>query len=537
MIHESPRDRAPRTVAALLLAGALLGSAACGPAGGERRKRPAGSAVWVEPAAATLDSGSARTLRAGGVEEAFVPVADLAAGPGGWSIGRRPGALEEAVPPGTPVTLVVTVAWPPPVDGAAAPSDRSLRRELDGLRAGAEEAGLLPVGIHLSPGGRQAGSAPEPSLDPDPPTEPVADPERIDAFGELLGRWRRALPGDLLLSFGLPRSWLEVEGWAGLARRADFLVPWLYGEAPAGADRRESWDPARLEADLARLAAAETDLLTGLRVVGAVRRLDSAGGLAGVTTEAELGALARNRALRPEVGDAFSGVGRLVHTFQAQRRTAVGPWTLAPGERLRVVRTAPSILHEVRAAVERAAGERSLGVLFHRLPAPGERLTPGPGALIAALGEERPTPRIAAKVAVRSGGGPRTVLAAELENRSPFGTDLGFAEGNYLSVRVDGGTVGRVEPGEFDRYSLWREGREVRAGLGWREPDEVRLQTPLVAAGARVGGARVEIVARRSQPAVEWTGRFYLPDGRELELAPGRLELGAGGGAADGDAR
>lgn len=542
-----PRSIGLRRAGAVLAA--LLLASACGGTDGARRERPPGAAIWVDPAVAALDSGTARTLRAGGVEEVFLVAADLDGGGGEPRLAHRRGALRDGVPTATSVTLVVNVPWPLPAAWEAVGVGESLGRAAEALRSAADAAGLLPVGIHLhltaaetSPGtGSEPGSAANGGTAAPAAPLPIA----TDALAELLEGLRRTLPPDLLLSAGLPHPWLAADGWGAVARRVDFLVPWLYGAPPGGGAGPEAWDPERVVADARRLAEAGTELLVGLRVVGGVERLDRSGGVSEVTTRAELAPIARDRALRPATAndDSLAGVGRLVYTFQAQRRTRVAGWTLAPGERVRVVRTAPSILHDLRRRLSDATGERLGGVLFHRLPASAEGLTPAPASLSASLASETPTPRLDGTVVVESKNSRTAILGAALENLSPFGTDLGFSEGNYLAIRTDGAIIGRVEPGEFSRYSLWREGREVQPGLGWREPDEVRLHTPVVTGGARIGGARVELVAERgrraSEPTVELTGRFYLADGRELELAPQRGKLdqmgrseGPGAGAA-----
>jgi hypothetical protein len=126
---------------------------------------------------------------------------------------------------------------------------------------------------------------------------------------------------------------------------------------------------------------------------------------------------------------------------------------------------------------------------------------------------------------IRSFRGQTAVLGVSLENRSSLSTDLALGDGNYLSVQTDGAVVESVEPGGFARYSLWREGQEVRPGIGWREPDQVRLYTPVVTGDARVEEARVELRLRREDAAAFLGGRFYLTDGRELEIERAGGEL------------
>ena len=145
------------------LAPLLLGLAvaACAPGDDGRLGRPTGPAVWVEPAAAALRGGEARTLSAAGMEEVFLDAATLDRWGSAAALAPVEGAFD-AVPPGTPVTLVVRT----PPDGPGAPSEpkaagRALAAELQSLAAAAEEAGLYPLGVHLEPGDA-AGGAPPP---------------------------------------------------------------------------------------------------------------------------------------------------------------------------------------------------------------------------------------------------------------------------------------------------------------------------------------------------------------------------------------
>ncbi len=496
-----------RACAALLFATLL---ASCGAGDGTDRRRPAGSALWTDPRVAAVSSEAARTLRAAGIDELFVAAAGLEAAGGELDLEPWPDELTGAAPPRTPVTLAVVGTWPPPVEIEPGRAASALAPALTALRRTAEDADLLPVGIHLhwTPG--PAGSS---------AVRPGGAAVLLDRLAELVRSLRGVLADDLFLSVSLDRSWLEAPGVETLARRADFVVPFLYGQPPGAPDSPDAWDPEKTLEDLARVEALGTDYLLGLRTVGSASRLDASGEVVEATTRVSLSGVAENRDLRRSIGDAFGGVGRLAYVFQAQRRTRVDGWRMAPGEAIRIVRTSPGILFGLRARCVEAASERMLGVLFHRLPAPREEgLTPAAEAVAAVLGESPPAPDLRPRVVISSRGRDTTVLEVGLENRSSLSTDLALGDGNYLSVRTEGAIVGEVDPGQFARYSLWREGREVRPGIGWREPDEVRLYTPMVGGGERIGGARVELRLRSGESAAFLSGRFYLTDGRELEV-------------------
>ncbi|HEX6200222.1 MAG TPA: hypothetical protein VF150_08165, partial [Thermoanaerobaculia bacterium] len=491
------KGRRPAAAALVVLAGlGALAAAGCGGRQEARRERAAGSAVWVDPRAAALDPAGRRVLAEAGIDEVFLEAASL-----GWdgaepAVEEVPGAFDGAAPAGTPVTLAVRQGAPAPEELDPEPAGRRLAEAFRGLRLRAEAAGLLPVGYHLELG---AGAPPE-----------------------LVGSLRAAAGPELHVSAGLPRAALrDAAGLAWsreVARASDFVVAVLYGRPPDAPDDPAAWDPERVVADLAALESLERDYLVGLMVVGGLHRLSPAGETREATTRAELKALAREPALRLSIADPFAGVGRVVHTFQAQRAVRAAVWDLAPGESVRVIRTAPSLVQGLLERLRTADAPHRLGQLYYRVAAPEEALSLGPAELAAATGTSPPVPEIVPRLVVESVSSGSVLFEVELHNRSGQSTDLATTDGNFLQVRAEEGFFARVEPGEFFRYSLWRDGREARPGLGWREPDEVRLYTPMVRGGERIGGAVLELRSRGPRPRVAVGGRFFLPDGRELEL-------------------
>lgn len=494
----------------------LLLLVGCGPRGGDRPDRPAGSAIWVDPREASLSADAGRALRASGCDEVFLSVGALSTAGGTVALDRWDVDLRSAVPERTPATLAIVGAWPPETDVSPGRAAEALLPALTALRTDAEAAGLWPVGIHLHLAPRTGFGG-----------------ESLESLAELTGELRDALAGDLFLSVSIHRDWLDRPELEPLLRSADFVVPFLYGDSPGAPDRQEAWDPERVAEDVTRVEALGVDYLIGTRILGSASHRAAGGEVLDVTTRVSLGALASNQDLRRSIGDAFGGVGRLVYVFQAQRRTRAAGWQLAPGDAIRVVGTAPALLHGLRSRLAEGASEHQLGLLFDRAPGPEERFTPAPTALAAVLGPDAPTPDLQGELVVDSTGQRTVILGIALENLSTLSTDLALGEGNYVSLTTQDAFVERVEPGDFARYSLWRGGREVRPGLGWREPDEVRLYTPMVAGGARVGGARVELGLRGEDAAAFLAGRFYLPDGQELDLEPtgGELSRIAGPGA------
>jgi hypothetical protein len=496
-VNENRDGRRRLRLAAVALLAPALVAGGCGRSEETRSARRDGSAVWVDPRAVALDAEGWRTLAAAGVEELFLEAGTLT-----WE-GSRPGIAEagaawvRAVPPGAPVTLVVRGSGPGREVSSSAQlevSGRELARALRAVRLRAEAEGVLPIGYHL-----------------DLAEEPAA---------ELLRGLRAEAGPGLLVSASLARERLRAGRGRGLAATADFVVCFLYGQLPGVADDPEAWNPARARDDITALEALGAPYLVGVVVLGSAQRLSPSGELRESTTLAGLKDLAVEPALLLSIGDPLSGgVGRAVHSFQAQRPVRAAGWELAPGETVRVVRTAPSLVQGLLGELDRAPGTRRLGQLFYRVAAHDEKLSLGAEELAAALGAPPVAPELRPKLVVAAVRNDTFELRFELANRSRQSTDLAATDGNFVRIRAEGGHFDRVDPGEFSRYTLWRGGREVRPGLpGWREPDEVRLYTPMVRGGERIGGAVLDLRRRVAQPAVFVSGRFFLPDGRELEL-------------------
>ncbi len=407
------RSPPARSALALLLLAAGL-AAACGGPGRGRPSRPAGSAVWVAPEAARLEPADARTLAAAGVEEIFLETGRVS-----WAGGtpRIEAASDvfRAVPPGSPVTLVLRGPGPAAkgVDPGAASA--ALAADLRRLFAAAEAARLLPLGVHLD-------------LEP-PPGGGLA------AYARLLAALRPAVGRESRVSATLHRQWLRAPEAPDLARAVDFLAAEIYGQEPGAADLPEAWDPETVVSDVHRLEALGRDFLVEAVVLGSATHLSAAAEPRETTTRARLKPLVTDPGLRLAIGDPFAGVGRVVHTFQAQRASRAGGWRLAPGEAVRVVQTAPGVVHQIVERIRDAAASHYLGLLFYRLAAPEEALSLAAGELAAVLGDSPPSPALAGRLVVKSRQSDRVILGFELRprtnrvptSRGPTGTSCGCA--------------------------------------------------------------------------------------------------------------
>jgi hypothetical protein len=499
------------TAAPLALLGllGLLGMAGCGGDSEDRPSRPRSAAVWVAPGEATLDGEGARLLAAAGAEEVFLEAAEVEPEAGGLALRPAAGVFRGAVPRGTPVTLVARGSFGGTVPiGDPEAAGAALAEDLRSLALDAEEAGLLPVGVHLEPGFGE----------PPPPAE-------------LVRAVRTGLGSELLLSISIPRRVLDAgatsddafESAAESARASEFVVVDLYGHPARAADDPAARDPAVLQSDLAKLGELGADFVAGLHVVGNAWHLDSAGErVEGEgTSRADLKALALDPALQLEI-DPFASNGRLLYAFQAQApaRVAIAgsTWRLAAGESIRVSRSAPPVARWILDVLEESGLDGYTGPLFRRIGAIDERLAFQPADIAAALGAETGGPEIGWRIVVESRYSDSVVLQVELENRGTQSTELVTTEGNYLEVRAQNGHFTAVEPGDFTRYTLWRGGQEARPGIGWREPDGVRLSTPMVDGGERVGGARLTLRTTGGAPRLSVAGRFVSTGGEILEL-------------------
>ncbi len=464
-----------------LLALALTLSAACGGAGRDRPRRPTGSAIWVAPEAARLAPEDSRTLAAAGIEEAF-----LEAGRVRWEgpMPRvEPPAPETfgALPPGSPVTLVLR-GDAPPADGAEPEAAAArLAESFRQLSAQAEAARLLPLGLHLD-------------------LAATAGPG-LAAYARLLSELRPALGRRTRVSASLHRAWLGAPEARDLARAVDFLTAEVYGQEPGAADLPEAWDPEAVVAAVHRLEGFDRDYLVEAVALGSASHLSATAEARETTTRARLKPLATDPALRLSTGDAFAGVGRVVHTFQAQRVAQEVGWQLAPGEAIRVVQTAPGVLHEVVERVREAASSHYLGVLFYRLAAPDEALSLAPSELAAVLGEAPPAPDLSGHLVVKSRQSDRVILGFELEELEP--------------------TEHRHRGDRRELPATARGGRVFR-------PRRARRVLPLLPLARRSGSAGRSRVARAGR------GPALHPDGRRWR---GRQGRGGGAQAAEREPR
>lgn len=476
-------------VALALLAGCL---------GAERPIKPPGSALWLAEASGELAPGTQIRLGELGMREIFLQAAEL-----GWN--PEPRLTRRSwprVPRRTPTTLVVEGDWRPGESRADQVAER-LAVAIKSLRIDAEQAGMLPVGVHFR----------------------VAPRDQGEHFARALGELRRALGSQLYVSAEIDRAWLGTPLAASVAAEVDFVVCFLYGQRPEEAEDPRAWDLAEVEANHRRLAELERPYLIGAVVLGTATWRSRDGTAKGTSTELSLGRLLAARGLELQPGFSLQGIDRQVWEFAAKAPAQVGGWRLAAGERIRVVRTATAYVEEFRRRLGAWESAHRLGEIYYRLPSADERLSLSAENLIDVLSPSAAQPALELALDVLERSERRWTVRLTLRNPSSENTEVAFLESNFVELRTTGAILGEVEPGQFQRVEvLFGEERNTMRAM--RQADRVRLYLPLLEGGQEAASGPIELrLAGRTAPALTTRAVFLLPDGRRLELPPQSWEI------------
>ncbi len=466
----------------------LLAALGCGPGAGPPKGRF--TAVWVARASAPLTARELESLGAAGVNELFFEVATLDAS-------SDPPALREAfarpLPRAFPATLVVTGTWNRPEARAGALAEAWAAR-LDALALAAERLGATPVGVHFELAGADGKLAP------------------------VLAALRRRLHGRYFVSAGLERDAVGGEAAAKIAGAVDFVTLFAYGQAPEEREDPARWDLERTAETLGAAARLKRPYAAGAWTLASARlrgREDAGGDPAqGVS----LAQLLRRPGLDPRPGTVLEALNRQVVEVVARRPQRLGAWDLAAGDSVRVVRAATPDLEAFLAALP-PAGEARIGVVLRALPAPADALSLGPDSVAEALLPGAAEPNLEVRVEELPASGERFRFRVVLSNRGAEPTDLASAGANRLELRLAGGVLGAVAPGDFAGWEQLWQGRESRTLRALREADTLRLSTPFVGAGERLASGPIEVRRRGGgAPTLRVGGTFLLASGRILNL-------------------
>lgn len=433
---------------AALLAAALLAASGCR-AGKDGRKAgrsvPRGNGVWLADAAAAGEAGFEDRLQRLGAAVLFLPAGDVT-----FEGGRL--TLDEAPPPARPITRVPVVLV---VRGGSPVLASEGKIEADAT-ASALAKSLAPALAASGPFGRVI------AVLLDLPFS-AATSER---GAELVGAFKRALPGDMLVAISMhasPSSEEERKALAPLAAEADAMAAFVFGP-----DGRA--DPVAIDA-LRRPWWA---------IYGVAARAHRASGEP--VPERYLEALSGDP--RVDFENDLSANDATVAAFHLTARQAVRleGLSLSPGER--VTFQVPALSELLFQLGANMAGRRFvLGrILLFEGASDAERVFPVAAFEDVLLGRTL-TPSF--EVSVRRDGN-RSVLV-EAANRGPHASMVSRMS-NWVEVNLAPGHAADVRLGGFDRYEVYdASGRPVTPGRATR----VRLYETLLAPGETISPARI----------------------------------------------
>lgn len=466
----------------LALVGLGLSLAACG-GGGSSARRDAGSVLWVDSRSGSVSEEALDELTARGVGEVFVQMAELA-----WEGTRLQwtSASRAVSVPHAPVTLVVGGTAPPPdLDAPAAAGElveRLAEAELEVQRRGG-----LPSGVHLHLA--------------------IPDEAALEPMTELTAALGTALGPDRPLSVTLPDTLLETPGARGLARVASALVVFLYGQDARGQESSVRWDLQAVEERLQVLESLGCDYLVGVVTLGRMTRRDRSGQPLESTTAGSVRRLLDQPGVEVALGSALQAVDGRVYDFEVRRGTSVGPWRLAPGERLRVRLLGAAPLRRFLELVAAPDWEHHLGQAYYRPPRSEEGMALPPAVLAGILAEEPPPARVEVqREADRRGN--RLTVRLTVTNAGTESTEIAHVGNNFVDLRAQRGRFLSAERGDFQRYD------QIDSGTGQRSirSDTVRLHAPYLAAGETLRSGDLVFRDTREEDLV-LGGTFLLPDG------------------------
>lgn len=465
---------------------------AAGCFGGARPEKPAGSALWVTRESGELDAAAQLRLSGLGLKEIYLEAAEL-----DWNGALRLRRIERpALPRRTPTTLVISGLWQPgdrPPDGLAT----MLLSELTALRTEAEQSGLTVTGFHFE----------------------VEPGDSAESLGKSLGRLRTLLGRSYFVSARLGRKALAGPDAQAIADGVDYVVSMIYGQRPGEAEDPTAWDLEAVEERFRQLEALKRPYFTGAITLGTASWRGRGGEARGFTTELALGELIQARNLELKPGFSLQGIDRQVWEFEARGPARAGPWSLAPGESIRVVRTATPFLEEFRRRLGAWESPHRRGEVFFRLRRETERLSLSVDNLVAVLAPDAAAPALEVAVDKVATSGSRWQVRLRLANRSSESTDLAFFDSNFVELRVAGATIGAVAAGEFQRFELLVDG-EKGTMRAFREANTVRLHLPLLDEHREVASGTIELKLAQRTPALTISASFLLPDGQALTIEP-----------------
>jgi hypothetical protein len=488
------------------IAGALLATlgltlATAGCFGGKRAPKSPGVALWVSPRSAPLDAAQTSRLAEVGVTESFVESAKLE-----WSGGHA--RLEPVTAPRParrePATLVITGTWPAgDLDTKAVA--KQLAQALPGLRLTAEQQGRLPIGVHFD----------------------LVVSGDLQKYGDTLYELREQMDDRLYLSASVARRDIAREDLDRFVEPLDFLVGFVYGQRPGEPEDPGAWDLQSVEGSVRRLEKVDRPYYLGAVTVGTATLRDPSGATRETSTQLDLGALVWQPRLELKRGFTLEGIDRQVYEFRARSPVTAGPWSLATGDSVRVVRAATTNIEEFRRRCGAWPAPHLLGEVLWRLPEEGEKLSMDAANIADALSPEPSRPGLEILVERTSARGRTWKLQLSLVDDNDEDTDISYLDSNFVDLAVEGARIVDVSAGAFARFELSYQG-ERGTMQALRQADQVRLFAPIVEGRQSLATGAIELELSGKEAVVRTSGKFLLTDGQYLTLETREWSFGSG---------
>lgn len=435
-----------------------------------------GDALFLSEAPAFVPEEADAELGAMGVSRLYVVAATL--GPDGRAMPAPP----PPVPIRRPIVLVLMggegAASSLTGRGAAAGGEwaRSVTEVLSNSRSWGRVAG---VHVHLWP-----------------------SPEQAKDLAAALSALKKAL-GGAPVSVTLPAAG-EPTAWKPLAGAADEALVFAFGRRPELAGRIVS----EMAEESARAFPLPFRLLVAFGSYGlagdgqtfAGRRLP----------DGRIDELSEDRALDFEFGQqVFSAEPGTVYTFKPRpgARSSLagdGGWarfqipTMAEGLRLLTV-------------ASRWAAPKFLGRVFLVGGVPKDGYLVGYPAVRALLTGKPLEPRLVVEVTPGDSGRGWAEVSVKSTNTGPTPTELSHYN-SYVQLRVEGGTVASVRPGDFDRYEQLTSEAEGLKPTSSSRAVVCRLFENLFVPGETDTSGPIRVVGTHPRVFASW--HLTLPDGK-----------------------
>lgn len=482
---------AGRSIAGFFLVSLALGAVSCRKterpgAPGSQPAAPRGDALFLAEAPAFVPDDVDAELESMRVVRLYVPAATL----------TRSGAVTPLPPPPAPLKrpLVLIVLGEEgaaaSVAGRGAAAGADWARALAGVLADAKTWGRVEgVHFHLWP-----------------------SPEQAKDLGAALAVVREAL--GIPISVTLPPSAGPEKKWKPLAGAASEALVLAFG-------RRQELG-GQIVSDWPEEAAREFPLPFRLLVVfGGFGRTGDGTAFAGrVLPDGKIDELSEDRALDFDFGQVFSSEPGTVCTFKPRAGTMGS--SLAPdGGYARF--QYPTMAEGLRflASAGRWTTPNLRGRVFLLGGVPRDGYLVGYAAVRALLTGKPVDPRLAVEAIPGKPGPGHTEFAIRATNAGPTPTDLSHYN-SWVQIRVEGGTVATVKPGDFDRYEQLTSASEGYKPTTSSRAVVCRLFENIFAPGEtnQSGAIRVD----GAQPRVFLSWHLTLPDGKvtsgpEIEAA------------------